>query len=114
MKQVKTSIVGLVFAGLCLAPVLAKPGASDLLKRARVTKAQAEKIALAGVRNGKIKSAELEKEGGLLIWSFDIARPGTKNLTEVWVDAQTGKIASLSVETRKDQAREAAADKAKK
>jgi uncharacterized membrane protein YkoI len=107
-------VTGTVLASMWACPLVAQANDAALRKQARVTKQEAERIALAGVLNGKIKSAELEKEQGLLIWSFDIAKPGTKNLTEVWVDAKTGKIASLKVETPKDQAKEAAADKAKK
>ena len=42
--------------------------------------------------NGTIKESELEKEHGKLIWSFDIATPGTTDITEVNVDAITGKV----------------------
>lgn len=114
MTMTQRMMIVSVVAVICAFPLLANAGQAELIKQARVTKQQAEKIALAGVPQGRIKSGELEKEGGLLIWSFDIARPGTKNVTEVWVDAKTGKIASLNVETPKDQAKEAAADKAKK
>jgi uncharacterized membrane protein YkoI len=81
------------------------------MKEAKVPKSQAEKIALTKIRGGIVKSAELEKEYGLLIWSFDIAKPGTRNITEIQVDAKTGRIASVQIETLKDQAKEAAADK---
>ena len=37
--------------------------------------------------------------------------PKSDNITEVQVDAITGKIVSSEVETPKDQAKEAAADK---
>ncbi len=85
----------------------------SLIKEASVTRSEAEHIALSQVRDGKIHSAELEKEHGKLIWSFDISRPGTKNITELQVDAKSGKIVSTQTETPKDQATEAAADKAK-
>lgn len=114
MRIIQQIMILSVVASVCAIPLLANAGEVELLKQARVTKEQAGKIALAGVSHGRIKSAELEKENGLLIWSFDIAQPGTRNITEVWVDAKTGKIASSNVETPKDQAKEAAADKAKK
>jgi hypothetical protein len=47
-----------------------------------------------------------------LIWSFDIARPGSRAITEIQVDAKTGKIVSLQTESVRDQAKEAKADKA--
>jgi hypothetical protein len=42
---------------------------------AKVTRQQAEKVALAHVPGGAIKEAELEKENGRLVWSFDVALP---------------------------------------
>jgi hypothetical protein len=84
---------------------------ATLKAQARITQAEAEKTALAKVPDGKIKDAELEKEHGKLIWSFDISMPKTKNITEVQVDAKTGEIVSIQVETPEDQAKEAAADK---
>jgi uncharacterized membrane protein YkoI len=68
-------------------------------KDTKITKAEAAKIALARVPNGTIKESELEKEKGKLIWSFDVATPGTKNITEVNVDAITGEIVAVDIET---------------
>ena len=84
---------------------------AQLRAEAKVTQAAAEKTALAKVPNGKIKSSELEREHGKLVWSFDIAMPHSKNITEVQVDAKTGKIAAVEIETPKNQAKEKAADK---
>jgi uncharacterized membrane protein YkoI len=78
-----------------------------LEKQAKITEAQARSTALAKVVNGTVKSSELEKEKGRLIWSFDIATPKTQNITEVQVDAKTGKIVSTHVETPSMQAKEA-------
>jgi uncharacterized membrane protein YkoI len=87
---------------------------AQLQAEAKVTQAAAEKTALAKVPNGKIKSSELEREHGKLVWSFDISTPGSKNITEVQVDAKTGKIVTVAIETPKDQAKESAADKKEK
>lgn len=84
---------------------------AQLQAEAKVTKADAERTALGKVPNGTIKDSELEKEHGKLIWSFDIAMPHSRNTTEVQVDAKTGKIANVQVETPKDQAKETAEDK---
>ena len=110
-----TSLLALVLgAGLSLGTaVAADKEAAKLAAKAKITKAAAEKTALAKVPDGKIKEAELEEENGKLIWSFDLTRPGTKNITEVQVDAITGKIVSVEVETPKEQADEGKADKAK-
>jgi hypothetical protein len=74
---------------------------------AKIPQPQAEATALAQVPGGTIKEAELEKEKGKLIWSFDIAKPGTPNITEVAIDAMTGAVVSTEVETPEDQAKEA-------
>jgi uncharacterized membrane protein YkoI len=86
----------------------------QLQAEAKVTQAVAEKTALAQVANGKVKSSELEREHGKLVWSFDISVPHSKNITEVQVDAKTGKIVAVEIETPKDQAKEKALDKKKK
>jgi len=86
-----------------------QPGQAE--QQAKITKAEAEQIALAKVSHGIVKSAEIEKEKGHLVWSFDIARSGTRDITEILVDAKTGKIVSTQTESLRDQAREAAADK---
>ena len=80
-------------------------------KQARVTEAQARSTALAKVVKGTVKSSELEKEKRKLIWSFDIATPKTRNITEVQVDAKTGKIVSTHIETPSKQAKEAQSEK---
>jgi len=77
----------------------------------RISRAEAEKTALARVPGGKTISGKLEKEKGRQIWSFDISMPGSRNITEVWVDARTGEVVSTQIETPADQAKEAAAEK---
>ena len=76
-------------------------------------KAQAERIALARVPHGTIKSAEIENERGKLVWSFDLATPGTPDITEVLVDAKTGAIVTVNKETPAQQAAEAKGEKQK-
>ena len=85
-----------------------------LMKEAKVSKADAEKTALAKVPNGTIKSEEIEREHGKLIWSFDITKPGTKDITEIQVDAISGKIVRTEIEKPKDQAKEAVGEKDEK
>ncbi|HWX21113.1 MAG TPA: PepSY domain-containing protein [Candidatus Binatia bacterium] len=79
---------------------------AKLQAQAKVTKGDAEKIALAKVPNGTIKEGGIEKEKGKLIWSFDIATPGTKDITEVAVDAITGEVVAVDKETPGDEAKE--------
>jgi len=102
-------------AGLVSCTVVAPEESQAALKaQAKVTQEEATKTALAKVSNGEIKSAELEKENGKLLWSFDISIPKSKNITEIQVDATTGRIVSNQVETPADQAKEAVADKKEK
>jgi len=103
-------VLGMVL-GFAAAILAAQPSAAELIKQAKITKAEAEQIALAKVSHGIVKSAEIEKEKGHLVWSFDIARPSTRDITEILLDAKTGKIISTQTETPRDQAKEAAADK---
>ena len=92
----------------------AQESETELLKQARVTKHEAKKIALARVKRGAIKCVALEKENGVLIWSVDIAQPPKKDLTDVWVDATTGKITAIEIETPITEKKEVAEQKAKK
>ena len=83
-----------------------------LMADAKIGESEARTIALAKVPLGIVKSSELEKEHGRLVWSFDIAAPSAKGLTEILVDARTGKIISLRKESPAEEAREAKADAA--
>ena len=104
-------LAAVVIIGLPLSA--AAESQAELQGHAKITQAQAEQTALARVPDGKIQSAELEREDGKLVWSFDLARPGTKDITEVQVDAMSGKIVSVENETPKQQAQEKQADQPK-
>jgi uncharacterized membrane protein YkoI len=73
---------------------------------AKISRAEAERVALAKVPNGVVKEGELEKEHGRLIWSFDIATPGSHNITEVHVDAMTGEIVAVEIEDEAHEKKE--------
>lgn len=87
--------------------------AEELLAQAKVTKADAEKAALAKVPNGTVKESELENEDGKLIWSVDISIPDSQDIKEVAVNAITGEVGAVETETPADQAKEKAEDAAK-
>jgi uncharacterized membrane protein YkoI len=106
MKRIK-SLLALVVAMVISGAAFAGPTESDLMKEAKISKSQAEKTALAKLPNGVIQSGELERENGKLVWSFDIGTNSTKDVTEVQVDAKSGKIVSVKTETPADQAKEA-------
>jgi uncharacterized membrane protein YkoI len=112
MKNTRT-LVGLIVAAV--SPVLlgAAPTEKQLARQAKITRNEAEHIALAKVPNGRTSGGELEREHGHLVWSFDISQAGVRDITEVQVDAKSGKIVSVKTETPKEQAQEAAADKKK-
>src|SRR5712671_6767666 len=108
--KIKHSIFSLVILGLCAcilsACVTAERKEVKLEAQAKVTRADAEKIALAKVPAGNIKEGEIEKENGKLIWSFDIATPGSKDITEVHVDAVSGTVVAIEKESPSEQAKE--------
>jgi hypothetical protein len=115
MKPVARSVIALALATSWTPFNLpAQQSETELLKQARITKHQAKKIALARVRHGAIKCVELQKENGVLTWSVDVAQPRQKDLTDVWVDATTGKITAVEVETPITEKKEVAEQKAKK
>jgi uncharacterized membrane protein YkoI len=81
---------------------------------AKVTREQATRTALAAVPGGKVKSTELETEGGKLVWSFDIVRAGVDGATEIQVDAISGAIVVNKAESAAEEAKEAQLEKAEK
>jgi uncharacterized membrane protein YkoI len=83
---------------------------AQLKAEAKVSQADAERTALAKAPGGTIKEGGLEREKGKLIWSFDIATPGTKDITEVAVDAMTGEVLAVDKETPSQQEAETKAD----
>ena len=105
----KTSILLTVIAVTSLALFASSCATSNekLAAQAKVSRPQAEQTALAQVPGGKITEGELEKENGNLVWSFDIATTGSKDITEIQVDAITGQIVSRETETPEQQAKEA-------
>jgi hypothetical protein len=88
--------------------------ASALPGLARISKAEAQKRALARLKSqsAEIVSAELEVEQGCLVYSFDIRLSGKPGVEEIMVDAGTGKIVSHKHETAAQEAAERAKDRA--
>ena len=98
IKNIMCSMLATALLASLTACVSESAKQANLEAQAKITKADAEKTALTRVPNGTVKEAEIEKEKGKLIWSFDLATPGTKDITEVTVDAITGEIASVEIE----------------
>ena len=65
---------------------------SPTAAEAKISQEQAQKIALAQVPGGKVKEAELEREHGKLVWSFDIATADSRHVMDVEIDAETGAV----------------------
>ena len=65
---------------------------ADLAREAKISKESATAIALARIPGATVQSAEIEREHGRLIWSFDLKRAGRAGIDEVNVNAITGKV----------------------
>ena len=89
-----------------------------LQKEAKISEETARATALKEVPNGTVKSSELEREKGKLIYSFDLNVPGKKGIEEVNVNAIDGSVINREHESakteKKEAAKEAKENKAKK
>ena len=74
---------------------------AKLAKQAKITKERAQEIALQRAP-GKVESAELEREHGKLVYSFDI-RNAKGTIDEVQVSAITGKVVRVEHENKKQE-----------
>ena len=83
-------------------------GSPELQAKAKVTCLAARKSALSevGGKGLRVRSSELEEEGGKLVDSFDVKRKGKPGVDEVQVDALTGEVSSVKHESAKDEAKE--------
>jgi uncharacterized membrane protein YkoI len=107
--KIKTILSVALTAGLlagCATEKSEQNKQARLAAHAKIARADAQQTALQQVSNGAVQAAEIEKEHGKLIWSFDITVPGSKDIKEVAVDAMTGKVVSVETETPEQQAKE--------
>ncbi len=113
--KTKTRLIAVLSGALLVGGLLGcatdKDREAKLQAQAKISRSEAEKIALAKVPAGTIKDGEIEKEKGTLIWSFDITTPGTVDISEVQVDAMSGEIVAIEKETPAQQAKEKKQDK---
>jgi uncharacterized membrane protein YkoI len=73
--------------------------------KAKVSKADAVKTALAKVP-GTIENSSIVQTKGALLWAFDITPTGSKGITVVTVDANTGKIGSVTAKAKGKKGKE--------
>jgi uncharacterized membrane protein YkoI len=109
--MIRTALAFVALSSLAVAHAFAgEPSQAALMKQAKISKATATKTALSRVPDAQVKSAEIEREHGRLIWSFDLAQAGKAGVTEVQVSATTGKIVSEQRESGSHEAAEAAGE----
>ena len=96
MKKITVILICAFFASTAMAAGIQKK---------KIGMKRATEIALKRV-HGTIKSKELEHEHGRWIYSFDIQTHKHK-ITEVNVDAYTGKIVAVDVENAAKESKEA-------
>jgi uncharacterized membrane protein YkoI len=84
---------------------------AQLRKEAKISEETARATALGQVPNGTVKSSELEREHGKLIYSFDITAPGKTGIEEVNVNAIDGTVVAKQHESPKTEKKEAAQEK---
>lgn len=75
---------------LCLAPLQANPRHPK--GEARITKNEAEHIALKNHLGARVTAAKLEKVNGKLVWSLMVAAGVEQPAQQVQVDAITGRL----------------------
>ena len=103
----------LLVAGTSLRAQETKPaakGQAALRREAKIAEADARKTALAAVPGGRVRSHELEREKGKLIYSYDIKVAGKAGIEEVNVDAITGAIVAHEHEDAAAEAKERKAE----
>jgi uncharacterized membrane protein YkoI len=87
-------------------------GDAKLKAEAKVSEDDAIATAMKEVPDGKIESAELEREGGKLVYSFDVKQPHKSGVEEVNVDATTGTVVKKEHESAKAEKAEMRKEKA--
>jgi uncharacterized membrane protein YkoI len=104
MKNIALLILAAVMTTATVAATPAKEDPATLQKEAKITKDHAQATALKRAP-GKVEDAELEREHGKLVYSFDI-RNAKGTIDEVQVSAITGKIVRVEHETKAQEAAE--------
>ena len=109
-------LAGILAVALLAAPAYAQQAIKSdipdsLAGQAKVSEPTARATAMRRVIGGHIQAVELEHENGHLQYSYDLKVPGHSGITEVNVDALTGKVIAVHHESAKDEAKEGAVEK---
>jgi len=80
------------------APAYKREVPDSLMAKVKVSEDSARAIALRRVPGGTVQALELEREGGRLIYSWDIKVAGKPGITEVHVSAVSGRILAVEHE----------------
>ena len=84
---------------------------AKLAREAKISLDSARTIAKARLPKATVQSEELEREGGKLIYSFDMKTAGKSGIDEVNVNAVNGKlVGKVGHEGPADEAKEAKAE----
>ena len=84
---------------------------AELQKEAHMTMVEARALAEKTNPKATIEAGEIEREGGKLIYSFDMKTVGRSGIDEVNINAMTGKLIANQHETPMDEQTEAVADR---
>ncbi len=109
MRAIRIPLLGAAGTLLLAAGLLAQhPKAKPHVK---IRESAARATALAKVPGARVRSHELEFEGGRWIWSYDLKTAGKSGIDEVNVDANTGEVVgAVQHEGPKAEAKEKAAE----
>ena len=64
----------------------------DRIDKGKITKNEAQHLALKQFPNAKIKRCELRPAKPHSVWVVELVKHGDKNITKVQIDGSTGKI----------------------
>ena len=90
----------LLLLALLLSASLLQANPPDSKSGAKITKNEAEHIALKDHSGARVTSARLEKVEGKPVWLVDVSGPKANQLTHVTVDATSGRVLAQKKENR--------------
>jgi len=88
----KVLSLAVLWVFLCFSFLFASPSGSK--DDAKITKNEAEHIALKRYPGARVTAAKLEEVTGRMVWLIEISPPKSKPAVAVTVDAMSGRIIS--------------------